>query len=292
MNFPFFVLGFPRSGTSALRLHLTCHRDLEIPPESSFLTWLLPKYADWSVLDAHDQRIDEFVCDVFNSRKFSTWRLSRDRLRQQIVSSTPANYAQLAACVYSAYANQRCKPQARWGDKNNVHLNKVQEISDLYPNAQFILVTRDVRDILVSVRDLSKLDSGLRFRPQLPSDALRLATLWRQQNTLALRELRRLPHGSFTTVSFEELVASPRQVLESLVRFLHCEWDEEIMSAPLLNRTHNLEPQETMYWKSLTLQPLTASRVGRWRKALSDGDLRMVVEEGEPLFTQLGYRFE
>ena len=45
---PVFVLGSPRSGTTLLRLMLTCHRHIVVPPECGFCVWLYPQFQDWS----------------------------------------------------------------------------------------------------------------------------------------------------------------------------------------------------------------------------------------------------
>ena len=41
-----FIIGNPRSGTSLLRLMLTCHPEIVIPPESHFFLWLEEKYGE------------------------------------------------------------------------------------------------------------------------------------------------------------------------------------------------------------------------------------------------------
>jgi hypothetical protein len=286
----FFVLGFPRSGTSALRLHLTCHRDLVIPPECSFLTWLEPRYRDWTDADLGTPRVDTFVRDVEGSRKFTTWRMSPDEVRARIDEAGPVTFADLAACVYQAYARHQGKPAARWGDKNNVHLTLVNRLDALYPAAQFVMIVRDVRDVLASVRDVNELSGDLQFRPELPSDAIALAGLWRDQNGLALDTLAAVAPGRYTVIRYEDLVTDPRHVLGSVVDFLGVGWDEGMLSAHEANLRDRLEPAETLPWKRLTLEPLTDDRLGRWRRSVPDIDARAAIAEAEPIFSRTGYR--
>jgi hypothetical protein len=290
MSSPFFVLGFPRSGTSALRLHLTCHPDLIVPPECSFLTWLYPRYAGWSTADLDTARLDEFVVDVQRSRKFSTWKLDVEQVRSQIVEASPGTYAELAGCVYRAYARQQGKAGARWGDKNNVHLTMVATLANLYPDAQYVVIVRDVRDVLASVRDVNQLSKDLEFRPELPSDAVELAHLWRDQNAAALATLGTVGAGRRMVLRYEDLVSDPRAVLGQVAEFLHVGWSDQMLAAPEVNRRSGLEPVETMAWKELTLRSLTAERVGRWSTSVSAADAVAAVAESEPAFSSLGYR--
>jgi len=50
-NNPLFIIGNPRSGTTMLRLILTSHSKVLVPPECGFIIWLKDKYANWEQKD-------------------------------------------------------------------------------------------------------------------------------------------------------------------------------------------------------------------------------------------------
>jgi Sulfotransferase family len=70
---PVFIIGNPRSGTTLLRLMLTCHPHLVIPPEGGFAVWLHDEYHAWSREDGRSpEAIALFVRAVLACRKMET----------------------------------------------------------------------------------------------------------------------------------------------------------------------------------------------------------------------------
>ena len=58
---PVFIIGNPRSGTTLIRLMLTCHPQIVIPPESGFLVTLYPKYVNFG---GSEKELGEFANDL------------------------------------------------------------------------------------------------------------------------------------------------------------------------------------------------------------------------------------
>ena len=103
---PVFVLGSPRSGTTLLRLMLTCHRHIVVPPECGFCVWLYPQFQDWSW---NPRRLEEeFVPSLIRCRKFDTWDADPEELASFVSRHRPSSYRDLASSVY-AYYGQRAK---------------------------------------------------------------------------------------------------------------------------------------------------------------------------------------
>ena len=85
MQSPLFVIGNPRSGTTLLRLMLTCHPAVIIPPECGFVIWLKRKYFNWALADSGNTAIvNELVNDLFECRKFETWELDQASVSRAI----------------------------------------------------------------------------------------------------------------------------------------------------------------------------------------------------------------
>src|SRR3990170_5812962 len=166
MKPPIFIIGNPRSGTTLLRLMLTCHHNIVIPPECGFAIWWHKKYKNWDV-DSSRCCLNEFMNDLFNSRKFETWNLKRELLEQFLAERRDQNYSDLISSIYEFYARQQKEKFERWGDKNNFHINHIETISGLFSEAKFIHIVRDGRDIACSYRKLygEKFDS--QYAPKL-----------------------------------------------------------------------------------------------------------------------------
>ena len=80
---PIFIIGNPRSGTTLLRLMLTSHPEVCIPPEAGFALWLLRDFSDWTPADG----LDGFLTALMETRKFRHWGLTRTRLGEWIAEA-------------------------------------------------------------------------------------------------------------------------------------------------------------------------------------------------------------
>ena len=120
---PIFIIGSPRSGTTLLRLILTCHSEVIVPPECGFIIWLRVKYQSWSIDNCFDDvMIESFVNDLLASKKFDTWGLNEALISSLITKLRPRTYAQLCMCIYKAYAESKGGVFKYWGDKNNYYV--------------------------------------------------------------------------------------------------------------------------------------------------------------------------
>ena len=99
MQVPLFIIGNQRSGTTLLRLMLTCNSKIIIPPECSFIIWLFDKYSNWKPLNSSNfLKVTSFRDDLFECKKFETWHLSKKNIQKEIMLQKPKNYAELCFC--------------------------------------------------------------------------------------------------------------------------------------------------------------------------------------------------
>ena len=145
---PFFVIGSPRSGTSMLRLMLTCNPRLIVPPECGFILWLRSRFGDWTGREfANGTKREFFVDSVVGARKFETWNISPESIAAAIVDAEPHSYASACDAIYRLYANRSGKSNAIWGDKNNYYLAHIDDLKALFPLARVLHIVRDGRDV-------------------------------------------------------------------------------------------------------------------------------------------------
>lgn len=289
MDEPIFLLGSARSGTTLLRLLLTSHPAVVIAPESSFVTWFADTYGDWGVEDVTSSRRTEFVSDLMGARKFVTWGLAATDIDARIVRDRPRNYSDLATIPYRMYAESIGKPDAQWGDKNNIHMDFVPQIDALFENVRFLHIVRDVRDCFVSSADIRELDSASPYKPDLSANPIEFAEAWDSQNRRAIAALSALPSNRWETIRYEDLVASPEGTLSPALHKWGLEWDDAMLSFHVANRNQQLEPVETSEWKALVSEPVTDSQVGRFRAKLSDMEISALEKAGRHTLEQFGY---
>lgn len=269
---PVFIIGNPRSGTTLLRLMLTCHREISIPPESGYILWLKDKYRYWSDKSNNKENIDSFLSDLFRAKKFDTWQMNRLVLEAEIHKYSPSNYAELIALINMCYANKFDKRIRVWGDKNNYYLNHIDEITDLFPSAKFIHIVRDGRDVACSYREVMSSFSGQRFSPALPIAISDIANSWSGNVVKIHCQFQKKEFSSFC-IRYEDLVVDPEGQLTALCEYIGFEFDSNMINFWKHNRSISLEPKETMYWKKKTTNPIDATSVGRYRSTLTNDEV-------------------
>ena len=284
-----FILGNPRSGTSLFRIMLNHHPALIAPPECGFAHWLLPKYNDWSAADFNDGRLNDYVTDVTQSKKFSTWNVAASVLKDKITELEPINYAQLVTAVYLAYKSDTSDVKAVI-DKNNYYIHHLHDLITIWPDAVFFHVVRDVRDVACSYRELKNLNSFSKFKPDLPHDISEIANEWQTNNINILEFLSGLnDRTKYIRVKYEDLVTDNEATLTKVVNYLGIPFSSK-MERYYENKHSELgEPVETIDWKRRTVQEPDISRVGRFKGILTKHELQVIEQSCHDLLSEFGY---
>jgi hypothetical protein len=141
---------------------------------------------------------------------FHTWGdfgLPAERLLASARALAPVSWTEGARLFYRLYAERHGKP--RWGDKTPVDGQHLPEIEALLPEAAFIHLIRDGRDVALSLRRTW-------FAPG--RDVATLARHWADQVAATRADGRGCRR--YVEVRFEDLVTDPRRTLSRLCRFL------------------------------------------------------------------------
>jgi hypothetical protein len=277
-----FVVGAPRSGTTLLRLMLDMHDDLAIPPETGF----------GFLIGEPGHALTDPGAFLRAASALPTWSdlpLEERDLRARLDAVRPWSVAGGLRAVYGSYAALHGKP--RWGDKTPVHARYMSAFAALLPEARFVHLIRDGRDVAVSIRDL----------PFSPGGIEAIAAEWRDAILGARRQAPALPH--YREVRYEELVQEPERVLRELCAYLELDYQPAMLRAHerAASRHAELPPQrpgvggapvtreERARWHDLTRRPPDPSRVGRWRDELTGEERERFERVAGGLLAELGY---
>ena len=274
---PVFILGNRRSGTTMLRLMLTSHRDICIPPEGGFVVRLAWRHGRRAVMD--DSALRRFVCDLFRLNHIRDWGIDRSSLQARLVAMAPCSYSAAVAGVYEEYMERRCPGKTRWGDKTPWYVQYAGDVSRLFPDAQFIHLVRDGRAVLASYRRVS----------HLPGEVASVAAEWISSVHAAMRVGATSGTTRYLELRYEDLVDAPEQRLRDVCRFLDHPFDEDMLDFWRRNRDEGLVPDRHRDWKQLTFRQITSSRRAGWRDELSAGDISRFEAVAGGLLERLGY---
>jgi hypothetical protein len=276
----FFILGNPRSGTSLLRLILNAHPHIIAPPESGFLHWWSKKYQDWK-----DVSLEAFADDILSSKKIEDWGLDRASFIKLLHVRNPQTYVDAAGLVYELYAEKLGKEGVRAVvDKNNYYIHHISDLIQIWPDASFIHIIRDGRDVACSYRGIHRLKSSSPYLPKLPSSIEEIAGEWQQNNSRIIRELKEANRSSFT-LRYEDLVQKPAEVLNGLMNFMGL----PVADAMFAFNKSNDEPESTIDWKQLTRGPITSSQVGQYKEQLSEKEIEVFQQIAGDLLSAFSY---
>ena len=281
-----FILGNPRSGTSLLRLMLTCHPDIIIPPESHFFLWLEEKYSNWKFTDG----LDTFLVDLYNSTKFETWEIPKDELKKYLLGLNINSYSELIEEIYLFYGKLHKKKNVKvWGDKNKLWKEKLGSIRKYYPSAKFIHLVRDGRDVACSFKELFLNKSKSKYAPDLPGEIVAIAERWSLNINAISFFLKNIEANNKMIVKYEELINYPEDTLKVISNFLELPFDGKMLDYVKENSNEVYEPLEFLEWKRKLNQIPDKKNIGKYKELLSSKEVKVFEKISSSELTKFGY---
>jgi hypothetical protein len=125
-------------------------------------------------------------------------------------------------------------------EKTPAHSLLIPQIIKLLPQAKFLHLVRDPRDVIASMIAASK-DWGTSWAPRTAPQAARK---WAQHVNAVEKAAPFVPTGQFLEISYEDLFREPLFTLREIVKFLNLSWsDEEITRAIKSNDAEELRKE-------------------------------------------------
>jgi hypothetical protein len=206
-----FIVGVGRSGTTLLRLMLDAHSELAIPPETHFVPELLERERECS-------DPTELVAAIVGSRTWGDFGLEPGALYEAVAAAGARGAAGVTRAFYRLYAGARGKP--RWGDKTPGYVKRMRPISAALPEARFVHLIRDGRDVALSRRA-----RGMGTDKPIAD----VAELWQRRIENARRQAKRL-RGRYLELRYEDLVADPEPALRGVCELVELGYDPAMLS--------------------------------------------------------------
>jgi hypothetical protein len=246
---PFFIVGAGRSGTTLLRLILTGHSRLYIPPETWFLR---PLAGEFPLTGALTQaQLERAIDTMVRHERWPDMQLPADALRRQAAGLVHPTLVCLINLVYDHLLRASGKP--RLGDKTPHYSAIVPELAILYPQAKFIHLLRDGRDVAISW-----IDAGWQryYEPGFQ---------WTSVVAHLRRDLAARP-GCILVVRYEDLIRQPAKVVQRICTFLGEEFEPAMLN---WQDRLDLVAQRDRHLHGRLKQPLTDDAIAVWRRRLS-----------------------
>src|SRR6202000_521244 len=148
---PFFIVGSGRSGTTLLRLILCGHSRLHIPPETWYILYMVKELPVAGLLTP--TQIERAITLMVDSYRWPDMSMTPHELRQEVQRLPRPRLVDIINIVY--HRHLRASGKQRFGDNTPIYFKIVSQLIDLYPDAKFIHLIRDGRDVAISWIDLN-----------------------------------------------------------------------------------------------------------------------------------------
>jgi hypothetical protein len=277
-----FIVGVARSGTTLLRLMLDAHPELAIPPETHFIPQVI------RACDGPEPQAGAFNV-ITQHRRWPDYGLEPEALRERLNSHRRLTAGDAMREFYALYASKHGK--RRWGDKSTNYVRKMKAISSALPEARFVHLIRDGRDVALSLL-------AVHFGPETVEGA---AEKWRDEIAKARKQGPRLPH--YTEIRYEDLIADPEPVLRHVCEATDLPWDDAMLSyqeraggriAEIVRDFDRAEGETVTAGVRAAHQanvskPLQSDRAARWRTEMAAADVATFERLAGGTLDELGY---
>lgn len=270
---PVFVVGCPRSGTTVLyHMLLSAGGFAVYRSESNVFNLLAPRFG--GMRSARDRKA---LMDAWlNSILFRVSGLDRDRIAARVMEEC-RNGGDFLRIVMGEVAQSQ--GVERWADCTPEHVLHMEEIKREIPDALFIHIIRDGRDVA-----LSYLKQGWAYPlPWDRSDQFGVAGLYWNWIVGRGRELGKSLGQDYYEVRFEELVTHPQETLARLGVFIGHDLDYETIQRVGIGSVS--EPNSSFGDEAGVFDP-----VERWRSKLSPPEVADFEALAGDRLEELGYR--
>lgn len=242
---PIFIGGAGRSGTTLLRVMLNSHPNLCSGPEFKVIPTLIEMYKE------------------MNTRSF-------EKVKKAYILSDDEIKANFSRFIISMFQNFRKKSGGKRLVEKTPHNSLImKELSEILPEAKFIHVVRDGRDVAKSLTEMNWVDFNDN-RVWYIENITAAATYWGQ--TVAKAVMDSQSHelkNKVLLVRYEDLIESPEKTMREVLGFIGEPWSDSVLKHHTINR--NNEPKESS--TEQVSQALYRSSLYRWKTEYSQEDI-------------------
>ncbi len=269
---PIFLSGLGRSGTTLLRQMINSHSQIAVPYESHFITKYTPiieslgkEASKADILNVLEQICSEEIL------KYWDYYPNANAVFDSLQSFTPAD---VFNTFYMLYAKHHGK--VRWGDKS-AYLSNLYDIKKIFPNAVFIHIVRDGRDVANSFKNMD-------FGPKTIADT---ADFWDRYVKLGMSMGRMLPSEQYMELRYEDLVTQTEVELKRICEFIGVEFEPTMLE--YYKDAKKYIPQNLLKTHYNADKPPNPDRVYSWKKKMPQVELDIFNQIAKDMLNEFNY---
>jgi ribosomal protein S28E/S33 len=259
------------------------HPEVAIPSESHFIPDLIRRCVAGPVSAADVTEL------ITQSNRWDDFHLGAEELAARIAAVKPLRAGDAIRAFFRLYAEGQGK--GRWGDKTPGYAESMPVIERAVPEARFIHVIRDGRDVALSI--LAR-DWG-------PDTIEKAAQRWKRRITRARRGAKRVGH--YIELRYEDLITDTERELRRVCAHIDLDFDAAMLTyheraeqrlaekARAVTRAGGgtTSVEDRMASHKLASEPPKAEHLARWRREMSTEDVAKFERVAGDLLADCGY---
>jgi len=259
---------------------LDAHPQLAVCPESC---WIVYYYQNRVGLTPDGRITPQIIDRLFEYHKFYRMKQDRQDLDKLLCPGESISYADFVSGIFDAYADDHGKPLA--GDKTPDYVRNLNVLHQLWPQAKFVHLIRDGRDVALSAINWKRKVAKLRsLFPTWNEHPLATAAAWWKWYVAPARERgRSLGPSTYYELRYEELVAQPEKECARLCAFLGLPFDAAMLRFHEGRMRLGLELDAKNSWRPIT------PGLRNWRQEMALEDVELFEAVAGGLLEELNY---
>jgi Sulfotransferase family len=272
-----FIVGCARSGTTLVHRIVDAHPEIAITPE---MHWITRHFKNRNGLVA-----SALVSELAGHKRFAQFEIPQKEFEGLLGSGEAIPYPTFLNRVFGLYGKIKNKPLV--GNKTPAYIRRMLDLHALWPEAKFVHIIRDGRDVCLSVLNWKKGERTAGRYASWEEDPVSTTALWWERKVRKGREDgAALGAGLYHETLYEDLVDDPERECKRLCEFLGVPYEEAMIRfAEGKTRTDlpNVRKTPKKAWLPIT------SGLRNWCTEMPAKDVERFEAAAGDLLEELGY---
>lgn len=274
---PVFIIGSGRNGSTLLASLLNNHDKIFFPPEQYALPYVM-LYWKLGGCFCFNTFSNFSIRTFLKPRNNQNWLLKPsdfDDIKSKL-KSPDSDLIDIIDTVYLNYAGKYKSGVQVYGDQSPVNTQFLYLISHIYPNAKFIFLVRDPRDVVLSYKKLKN----------NPASKTSYAVWKWKESIKGYYKLVNKNHNVLL-LKYEDLVSSPKSSIKTICRFLNIQYIDN-MEFPS-GKEKEILGTENVFYHSNIGNPINTKSIGKWKEYLTKVEIEYINKKTQKFREQFGY---
>jgi hypothetical protein len=217
------------------------------------------RYAQKNGIDLDAVANDLLHDDALHNFRES-WKVDPELVRRHLAGVERIEFDEVLRRIYGVWAAREGKP--RYGDKTPVFVVALDELAGIFPEARFVHIIRDGRDVALSLLDLA--------HPDHPRTVGRAAHQWASWVDAGTSAGVGLGPRRYLEVRYETLVSDTEPELRRICDFIELDFLPTMLQPEVRGRTAVPEREQ---WQHPNLDRPPTAGLRDWRRDMRPHDV-------------------